>query len=358
MDLSSLLRPGYGLFWVANSISSTALGFRNRDLQIKAAENNEAYQLELEATRNQIVDEVEAEKIAFKRRLMELSRQNRISEGFVLQQQQLDCVEMQSFIDKYWPLSPQLPDTLQKEISSQQKNGSVSTDLNVILMHCPLLPSKEAFGTVSINKLDKGLYNNLEHIIKYSDEPLISGINFRRDACVKLDGYGGTTSSILNIHFLMSNIPTLVLSPYYEKGKIVFKGAVWDCTSPQPLVKRLCSLSFDPELAEQDEYYRRAVIKNFRYTASVLIGMIRDSYALITLGKAPTLAKLLSDPEHQEMAKYFYETTELKGLVREEYNSLSAALSGKDNPLLFEVYNDKELGIIRGMIEHQITKLS
>ena len=58
--------PGYGMFWVANSISSTLLGWNNRRLQDKAHERNQEFQLEMERTRHITDDECMQENIAFK----------------------------------------------------------------------------------------------------------------------------------------------------------------------------------------------------------------------------------------------------------------------------------------------------
>ena len=353
MDITSLFRPGYGLFWVANSISSTVLGSVGRGKQLDAADENEAYQRALEEARNQFTDEMEEEKMAFRRKIMEQARQYRISESQKLHQQQLEGVEMQSFIERYWPLAPQLPDTLQKEYSSTQ----VPTTLNVILMHCPLLPGTEAFGSVGVNKLDGALYKDIEHSIKYSDEPLIGDIKFRRDACIRSEAFGGN-AIILNIHFLMGHIPTLVLVPYYEKEKIHFKGAVWDSNSSQPLVREMCSIDFNPKLAASDDLYRKAVLKNFRFASSILMGVVRDSYALITLGKAPTLQTLLEDGEHAEMLRFFNEEQEIKKFAAREYESLQKALSSYDSPKLLNSFSKEELRIMDGLVKKQISKLN
>lgn len=353
MNITNLLRPGYGLFWVANSISSTALGFVGRRKQLETADENEAYQLELEEARNQFADEMEAEKMAFRRRMMEQSRQYRINESQKIYQQQLEGIEMQSFVDNYWPLDKRLLHTLDTEYSG----NNVPTTLNVILMHCPLLPGTEAFGSVSANKMDGTLYKEIEHSIKYCDEPLIGDIKFRRDACIRTESLGGN-ANILNIQFLMRHIPTLVIVPRYDKEKIHFKGAVWDSNASQPLVREMCSIDFNPKLAASDEFYRKAVLKNFRYASSILIGVVRDSYALITLGRAPSLNALLKDGEHQEMARFFNEELELKKFALSEYESLHASLSSSENQKLLATFNKDELKLIDGLVQNQINQIS
>ena len=98
-----------GLFWITNSIMSATMGMNNRLLQEKAHERNEAFQLELEQAKALTQIQLEAEKIAYKRRLMKLSRQYRLKESVDSFDQQLKSVELQSFINnRYWPLHQSL----------------------------------------------------------------------------------------------------------------------------------------------------------------------------------------------------------------------------------------------------------
>ena len=69
--------PGYGMFWVANSISSTLLGWNNRRLQAQAHEKNQEFQLEMQRASLITNDERMRKEIAFKRRLVALAREQR-----------------------------------------------------------------------------------------------------------------------------------------------------------------------------------------------------------------------------------------------------------------------------------------
>ena len=65
------------MFWVENSISSTLLGWDNRCLQDKAHGRNQEFQLEMERARYITDDENMKEDLAFKRRLVALTREQR-----------------------------------------------------------------------------------------------------------------------------------------------------------------------------------------------------------------------------------------------------------------------------------------
>ena len=154
---------GYGFFWVANSMLATMMGQNNRDLQTEAAQKNQEFQMELENARNLAQDELEAEKIAFKRRMVKLSRLYRQKETYRSFEQQLETIEIQSYIERYWPLAKGLPHILLSEIK-KNKDSNKPLPLNVVLLHAPLLPTK---GEVA-NPKDLTCYRQMEMQIEDS----------------------------------------------------------------------------------------------------------------------------------------------------------------------------------------------
>lgn len=235
--------PGYGMFWVANSISSTLMGWNNRRLQEKAHERTQEFQLEMERARNLTEDQKIQEEIAFKCRMIALSRQYRQEESTAAFATQMKAIELQNYLQQCWPLDPQLPYVLLQEI---EKGSAVTNSrLNVVLMRTPLLPLKKYGGA---NELDIALYNNLEYSIMREDVPAIGDLKYRKDACIKEDMKGGN-ASVMNIHFLMSQLPTLIVIPQYNNGKMHFKGAVWEPQAARPLIRSLFNIDYSPEKA-------------------------------------------------------------------------------------------------------------
>ena len=189
--------PGYGMFWVANTLTSTFLGWNNREVQKKAHENNLEFQLEMERARFITEEERIQKEIAFKRRLMAVSREFRQTEKRAAFNEQIKALELKHYLQYCWPLDPQLPYVFLKELADDTVH---SQRLNVILMHSPFLPLK-AYGS-DVNELDAGIYSSLEYDIRKEDIPLIgiSDIDYREGACIKPDMTGGN-ASIMNIHF-------------------------------------------------------------------------------------------------------------------------------------------------------------
>lgn len=326
-----------GLFWVANSIVSTVMGTANRCIHEEAAQRNFDFQRELEDARNIAQDEIEAEKIAFKRRVMKLSRQYRQVESAKMFDQQLKAIELQSFIEKYWPLAPALPNIILNEIE-ESKLSSRPLPLNVILLHAPLLPPKVAPMAIKVHNKDIEIYKELERKLEKSLRTL-GDVKFCKDSCINTDFVGGN-ANMMNIHFLMGGLPTLVISPKYNnEGKMIFNAAVWEAQAIRPLIRPLFSISYEPLIAERDDEYIKQAIEKIETALTVIVGATRDSYMLLTQGKSPKLNSLLND----KMKAVVEQDKALKDFVKQEYENIVNALDVKYSPKLLEAYSKEDV---------------
>lgn len=326
-----------GLFWVANSIVSTIMGTTNRSIHEEASQRNLDFQRELEDARNIAQDEIEAEKIAFKRRVMKLSRQYRQIESAQMFDQQLKTIELQSFIEKYWPLAPALPNIILNEIE-QSKYSNKPLPLNVVLLHAPLLPPKVAPMAIKAHSRDGGTYKELERKLEINLRTL-GDVRFRKDSCINTDFVGGN-ANMMNIHFLMGGLPTLVISPRYNnEGKMLFNTAVWEAQAIRPLIRPLFSISYEPLIAERDEEYFKHAIEKIETALTVIVGATRDSYMLLTQGKSPMLNCLL---DNKKKAVVGQDKT-LKVFIKQEYDNIVNALDTKNSPKLLEAYSIEDV---------------
>ena len=337
--------PGYGMFWMANSISSTLLGLKNRKVQDEAYERSEAFQLEMERARNLTDDQKRQEEIAFRRRMLEVSRQYRQEESSATFLSKMKVDELKKFLERCWPLEIQLARVFLKK--TEKEKSLTHPYLNVILMHTPLLPQKKYGGA---NEQDKDLYESLEYAITQKDIPLIGNVHFWKDACCKPDFQGGN-ASIMNIHFLMSQLPTLVIVPHYLNGHIGFKGAVWEPQSARPLIRPLFSIDYSPEKALTDNEYRKGAMVTFRAAVSVITGSVRDSYLLLTQGKKPSLPSLLNDSEHEQMKSIAASHEGIRKFIKQENENILASLNECATPHLLEVYSHEDINDIKKQIQ-------
>jgi len=344
--------PGYGMFWVANSISSTLLGWNNRRLQAQAHEKNQEFKLEMELARHITDDERMQEDIAFKRRLVALSREQRQEVAQESFQIQMEAIELNHYLQYCWPLDPLLPGTLLNEI----RNGAdhSSPRLNVILMHAPLLPLR-AYGT-DANVQDAPIYSALEDSIRRNDIRLIGDVHYREGACSKPDLTGGN-ASIMNIHFLMNQMPTLVIAPQYRDGKMYLSGAVWEPQASRPLIRPLLNYDFNPVEAEKSLEYRQQMIDLLHASTSIAIGAVRDSYMLLMQGKKPTLSTLLNDADHAKMKQLVMGNPDLKTFMKQENDNILAALDEKKMPRLLEVFNEEDIENIKKQVRSNGNKI-
>ena len=194
----SNMRPyNCGAFWVANSITSTVLGEVGIELQEQAQERNQEFQMQME--RAQMITEKEKlqEEIAYKRRLLELSRQHQQKEAITSFNAKIKAIQLRAYLQYCWPLDPSLPYVVLKEI--ENNDAPLHPHLNVILMHSQLLPM---LSPGRISDKDAKLHEQLEYFIN-QDMPDIRDIKFRKDAAKGSMAINGSNAHIMNIYFLM-----------------------------------------------------------------------------------------------------------------------------------------------------------
>lgn len=339
---------GYGLFWLANSITATIMGFTNRNLQKDAVERNEAFMMEMEQARKRTEDLKAQEEIAFKRRLMKLSRQYRQIEFATAFSNRMKGLELKTFLQKYWPLDVQLPYILINEIEASQTSHA-PLPLNVILLHSPLLPVNKC-GQPQIDYAT--FFKNIEDTIMIDDIPCmgLGDVRFRKNACVKTN-VSGCNANIMNIHFVMSQLPTLVISHRYNGGKLVFSGAVWESQAARPAARCLFSIDYGSNYVEGDAQFLNKLKDLYHASVSSIIGVVRDSYMLLTQGKEPTLDKWLNDGTHDEIKSIVTNTPQLHGFIKQEYDSILSVLDADKTPALFQAYSKEDVRLMREKIQ-------
>lgn len=343
--------PGYGLFWVANSISSTILGKANRNLREKASEQNEEFQKELRRAQELADDQRLQEEMAFKRRLFDLSRQYRSEQTAIQFNNQLKAVELKQYLQYCWPLDPLLPDIFLKDICNNR--SELHPKLNVILMHTQLMPLRKLGGA---NEQDAELYRSLEYAITHDDVPAIGHLKYHKDAGFKDASRGiacisGGNANIMNIHFLMSQLPTLVVSPCYRDGVMYFSGAVWEPQAARPLIRPLFNYEYDMIEVNESKEYRDLMIDKFHSAVSVITGVVRDSYVTLTQGGTPTLSHWLNDGKHSEMKELLKREDGMKNFILQEIRAIVEALDQKNTPQLLEAYSEAEIKNIKEQVQ-------
>lgn len=338
--------PGYGGFWVANSITSTVMGFANRAVQNKATEDNIAFQRELQRAREITEDKKMQEEIAFKRRLLSISRQYQQEQVAAQYENQIKRIDLQEYL-RTWPLNKSLPNTA-LTLARNASNGQ-SLPLNVILLHSTLKPLKRGIPDVE----DKSVFASLEKDLEQQDFALLGNVLFHRDAAQDSHEVFGGNSTIINIHFLMGQIPTLVISPRYDEynKRIEFTAAVWEAQAERPMILPLFSMEHDAAQMLDAPYYQSCQIAKIRTAITAITGVVRDSYMILTRGGKATFPELLSDPAHNWMKSIIEGLPALKQYINNEYNNILLALDEQKTPMLLDVYSKEDLMAMRKQVK-------
>ena len=317
-------------YMLISSTLQTVFGFDKRSEQEKQNDISERHQLELRKAREEFQDELEAQKIADMRAKMSVARKYRAEEKFAQTVLQHKTEELRLFFMKYLPFMPQSIPLLLEEASTYKKHGyDASCPLNVILLH------------TRHNELDYDeIYCELEKTVPY-----IRNIVYQR-WCNKDVAHN---SAILNLHAIMGNIPTLVISPYYQGGEIHFTASMWEAQSEEkPLIRPLFSIKCDGKGYLRGKGFteegKKAIQKRIALISTILSGCARDSSMLFTQGLAPTLpqylksnpnvVKDLMQPENQELRQFMVDEYKAAGKMLADTDCTSSLLSKDQMRLL------------------------
>ena len=328
-----------GYFWIANSILSTVLGANNRSIQEKAAERNEDFQREMQELKYRAQDEMEREKIAFKRRMLAESRKNRAVESAIAFNNQLKKMQLEAFFENYWPLAPQTSHLLMNKLR-ENKDTMSDLPLHVVMLHALL------------NEND---YKDIEEELK-DMEPYIGDISILKDYCkMKVSG----NSVLMNLHYIMGQIPTLVISPKYveKENMFYFNAAVWEAQATRPLIRPLFSFECDRSLMMKDEDYKKRIKQKILIASTIITGATRDSYALLISGKNPTLPALLENPKYKYLKEALLseEYKDIRQFLFREYENSKIALDEKKVPNLLEAYHPVDVELMKSELEKCIS---
>ena len=244
-----------------------------------------------------------------------------------------------------------MPDVFLKDICNSR--SELHPKLNVILMHTQLLQLRRSGGA---NEQDAEIYRSLEYAITQDDVPAIGHLKYHRDAGFKDASRGiacisGRNANIMNIHFLMSQLPTLVISPLYRDGVMYFSGAVWEPQAARPLIRPLFNYEYDMIEVNESKEYRDLMINKFHTSVSVITGAVRDSYVTLTQGGIPTLSSWLNDGKHSEMKDLIKKEDGMKDFILQENKAIVEALDYKKTPQLLEAYSETEVKNIKEQVQ-------
>ena len=303
-------------YMLISSTLQTVFGFDKRGEQERQADIAERHQLELRKAKEEFQDELEAQKIADMRAKMAIARKYRSEERFEQTVLQHRTEEMKEFFMKYLPIKKKCISILLDEAAHYKSLGyDSSCPLNVVLLHTR---SSELNYDEICDMMDKAA-------------PALGNIVYQR-WCDKDVAHN---AGILNLHAIMGNIPTLVISPYYQGGAIHFNASMWEAQSEtKPMIRPLFSIACPQEYLAIGQKFtpegRKAIQERITLISTIVSGCARDSYMLMTQGLSPTLPLYLKNNPNVLRALMKPENREVCTFMLNEYTAAKAILKGSE----------------------------
>lgn len=257
-------------------------------------------------------------------------------------------MELAFFFERYWPMDRRL----QNIIHDESRNPNRNLTLNVVLSRFRLLPLS---GDSEEKEREK--FEWLEYCVGELDAKSMGGVKLWRGACPIGTSWNGN-ADIMNAHFLMSQLPTMIIIPIAIGGKIWLRAAIWDALTPAPIVRDLMAFDYDACKADASSTYLDDLFIVLRSAISVAIGLCRDFYKVLCLKSEPTLAKWLGDGNHEEERLVVLDYPEIHNFILAETNNLLDSFNQKFVAEVDQVYSSVDRECIVNMISEILDKFS
>ncbi len=256
--ISDFQHAGCSPFFISNALQSTFFGEQARQHQAEMMESNIEFREYLQGLRNEYSRaRLDAQK-QFRRESYELGRQFLIQQTIAQNESRQKQIEFRDFISHYWPLNIDVYTMLTEQ--QDLLKGKRILPLNVFVAKTEL----------TSNRRDPNQYGEF-------CESLIAGLRELPNVAISKCPWKGNCQSRLseamNINYIMSGIPTLVVFPYQMGSTVCIETASWS------FARGLQSMSHKKLL--KLENVDNAVIGDTVCAAvKATIGMTRDAYML------------------------------------------------------------------------------
>ncbi len=303
-------------YMLISSTLQTVFGYEKRSEQETQLDISLQHQLELRRAQEEFQDELEIQKIADLRAKMAVARRYRAEERFDQTVLQHRTEELRTYFSKCLPISQDsIPVLLSAAIEYKSHGYNEECPLNVVLLRTKqaALDYVEIFDTLEKSQIELG------------------NIKYRRWCNKDI----ARNSAILNLHAIMSNIPTLVISPYFQGNMFHFTVSMWEAQSEtKPLIRPLFSLPCPQTyLASKEQFTvegKDAIQKQIVLVSTIISGCARDTYMLMTQGRIPTLPIYISNHPEVQNALMQPENHELCSFMLNEYRIMHSLLKKQE----------------------------
>lgn len=331
---------GIGCFSPYMAISSTlqtVFGIQRRSEMDRSADESQRLADDMRVARDLVDKELEDLKAKELQAKMIVARKYRAEEKYEANKLNEMASEVKLYFSKFLPIDSAMLSVILDTAAEYKARGYDShCPLNVVLLRAV----QNLVNYESVN-------NRLE---KIGIE--LGNVVFRR-WCNKNAGRNG---AILNLNYVMANIPTLVISPCMQGSIMHFTVSMWEPQSDQkPLIRPLFSLEFDKkELSSQTG--KAQLEDSIVFASTVITGCARDSYMLMSLGRKPTFPAFLENHPEVKNQLVLPKYQDIKKFVIDEYASAVKHL-GTDR-CKSGLLTGTEMSSLTSMASKALTKIS
>ena len=266
------------------------------------------------------------------RHKMRVAREYRLIEKFEGSKLKVLMGELKTLLDKEFPLKDEAFPIIVDAIEEYRKLGyGTQVPLNVILLH--------TLGNAGID------YDEIvDSLDIYGDK--LGNIEYRRWC----DKDIARNAALFNLHAILGNIPTAVISPLFWKNKVHFTAAMWDAQcETKPLVRPLFSIDCDfMQLKTSD--YRKMFQQKLTMITTIISGCARDSYVLLAHGLTPTFPKVLQGDEALRKMLLAKENKPVLDFILNDYRNTIQSLTKLESPK--RIFTDDERTFLIGQLDN------
>lgn len=321
--INALQGTGCSPFFFTSAFQSSLFGEIGRQNQVEIMESNLEFRARLQDLKNQYSKErLDAQK-RFRRESYEFGRQYLIQQTIAQNISRQKQIEFQDFINNYWPLK-QSPFSILKERQEYLQSKAI-VPLTILVAKTELTSATR----------DTAKYGDFCEDLITALQTRLPNIIIEKAPWTKSRSCQSRLGEAMNINYLMSGIPTLVIFPYQMKDSIGVETAAWSFGRGLQSMSHNKTFIFNNVPSNLIEETTFAAVQ-------ATIGMNRDAYMLAEY-HAPTVFNHIADdsllaiPEIRTQLEYHYSdlsklvgTSEFQQLCsEEELRSISSSLNSK-----------------------------
>lgn len=325
MGLDSIIAilqgSGCSPFFFTSAIQSTLFGEMGRHAQSEMMDSNIEFRQYLQDIRNEYSRERLDEQLLFRRESYELGRQYLIQQTIAQNESRKKQIEFKDFLHNYWPL--------------ERTPFSVLEERNDYLVRKKVIPM-----TVLVAKTE--ITNNTRDTTKYGIfcEELISELRNLPNITIEKTPWSKPSQSriaeAMNINYIMSGIPTLIIFPYRNAETINIETASWSFERGLQSMNHSKSLQLNVSKADNvDKIVKAAVLAT--------IGMTRDAYILAEYHMPVVYPKFVDD--------FVLSIPEIREQLTSHYNDISALVKSSE---FIQLCSIEELQSIEGSLNSKM----